>query len=154
MCAIVDNSARDEVFGGANSPAGSYFLDWLTTGKGKLVVGGKLREELSGNQNFVTWLRQAIQAGRARVLEDSRVDAETQDVKAKNSCRSNDPHVIALAKVSGTRLLYTNDVLLEGDFKKLIPKGVVYTTKQDPMKQITREHQSLLGPRRRTCSIC
>ena len=53
MCAIVDSSARDEVFGGAKSPAGEFFLTWLTKGKGRLIVGGKLRDELSGSQNFI-----------------------------------------------------------------------------------------------------
>lgn len=154
MCAIVDNSARDEVFGGAISAAGTYFLDWLTIGKGRLVVGGKLRDELSGNHRFVIWLRQAVQAGRATILDDTKVDAATEDVLAENSCRSDDPHVIALARISGTRLLFTNDIPLEGDFKKLIPKGIIYTTKQDPQRQITPEHRSLLSSRRRICSVC
>ena len=38
MCAIVDANVRDEVFGNAASPAGKFFLDWLTSGKGKLVL--------------------------------------------------------------------------------------------------------------------
>lgn len=47
MEAIVDNSARDEVFGSADSPAGKYFLTRLNKGKIRLVVGGKLLRELS-----------------------------------------------------------------------------------------------------------
>ena len=116
-----------------------------------MVVGGKLRDELSGNQNFVRWLRQAVQAGRARILDDNEVNDATRAVLADRVCQSDDPHVIALARVSGTRLLYTNDNALERDFKKLIPKGIIFTTKQDPQRQITREHQSLLGSRRRIC---
>ena len=152
MCAIVDNSVRDEVFGGAESAAGTFFLAWLTEGHGRLVVGGKLRDELSGNQNFVQWLRQAVQAGRARILDDNKVHMATNEVLAENICVSDDPHVIALAKISGTRLLFTNDFLLEADFKKNIPKGLIFTTKQDVQKQITREHRSLLNQRRRICN--
>ncbi|MCE2463042.1 MAG: hypothetical protein J4F46_03880 [Dehalococcoidia bacterium] len=81
------------------------------------------------------------------------MDDETRAVLADGVCRSDDPHVIALARISGTRLLYTNDNDLEGDFRKLIRRGIVFTTKQDPQRQITKEHQSLLGPRRRIC-IC
>ena len=94
-----------------------------------------------------------MQSGRARILDDNEVNAATRAVLADGVCRSDDPHVIALAKISGTRLLYTNDNGLEGDFKKLIPKGIVLTTKQDTQKQITQEHRSLLGPHRRIC-IC
>ena len=117
-----------------------------------MVVGGKLRDELSGNQNFVRWLGQAVQAGRARILDDNEVNAVTRSLLADSVCRSDDPHVIALARISGTRLLYTNDIPLEKDFKRLIPKGIVFTTKQDPQRQLTQEHRSLLGSRRRICN--
>ena len=46
---------------------------------------------------------------------------------------SDDPHVLALARVSGARLLYTKDNALIRDFKdkKFIdqPRGKVYTRK-------------------------
>ena len=150
MCAIVDANVRDEVFGEAASPAGKFFLDWLTTGRGKLVVGGKLREELADNQNFKLWLSQAVQAGRARILDDGKVDSVTSDVLAESVCQSNDPHVIALARVSGVRLLYTNDGQLQQDFKTIIQEGVIYTTRLNK-ETVTRTHKSLLGTRRRIC---
>ena len=53
MCVIVDNDVRDEVFGGATSEAGKYLFDWLTDGRGKLAVGGRLRRELGGSNSFV-----------------------------------------------------------------------------------------------------
>ena len=47
---------------------------------------------------------------------------------------SNDAHVIALAQVSGARLLYSNDSDLQDDFKdkSLIdsPRGRIYTTER------------------------
>ncbi len=85
-------------------------------------------------------------------MSDNEVNTETLSVLSDGVCRSNDPHVIALAKISGTRLLYTNDDDLEGDFKRLIRKGIVFTTKQDQRRQITQEHRSLLGSRRRICN--
>ena len=46
--------------------------------------------------------------------------------------QSDDPHILALAVVSGARLLYSNDRLLQHDFKNpaLInqPRGKVYST--------------------------
>ena len=125
MCAIVDSSVRDEVFGGAAPPAGRQFFTWLNEGKGKLVIGGKLRLELAASQSFVKWLRQAVNSGRATTLDDARVEKATNEVVSENICRSNDAHVIALARLSGARLLYTNDYDLEDDFKSIIPKALV-----------------------------
>ena len=150
MCAIVDANVRDEVFGESKSPAGAFFLDWLTTGRGRLVVGGKLRAELADNQSFRVWLSQAVQAGRARSIDDSEVDSATHDVLVEDVCQSNDPHVIALARISGVRLLYTNDDLLQNDFKAIIHEGVIYTTRLNK-STVSRTHKSLLGSRRRIC---
>ena len=46
MCAIVDASVAGEVFGSERTPAEEGVFDWITNGNGKIVVGGKLREEL------------------------------------------------------------------------------------------------------------
>ncbi|MDE0306934.1 MAG: hypothetical protein OXI87_18940 [Albidovulum sp.] len=55
-------------------------------------------------------------------------------VKSAN-CESNDQHVLALARISGARLLYTNDQKLMDDFKNTelvsTPKGKVYRTPPD-----------------------
>ena len=138
------------MFGNATSPAGEYFRKWLTTGKGKLVVGGRLRIELSENTNFARWLHQAVLAGRVVDIRDKEVESAVGDILKEQSCQSDDPHIIALAIISGTRLLFTNDIALEGDFKNIIEQGLIYTTKKS--FSITRAHKSLLSPRRKLCS--
>ena len=96
---------------------------------GQLVIGGKLRSELA---DFIPpkWLRQAILAGWVRQESDDVVDKLSGELE--QDCRSNDPHIIALARLSGTRLLYSNDRALQKDFKdkNLIdrPRGTVFTT--------------------------
>ena len=135
MCVIVDNDVRDEVFGGAGSEAGKYLFDWLSDGRGKLAVGGKLRRELSGSSRFVRWMKTAQLVGRVVSVEDERVDRESDLILEGGLCESNDPHVLALARVSGSRLLFTNDRRLQKDFRnqRIIrrPRGVVYTTRVD-----------------------
>ena len=147
MCVIVDNDVRDEVFGGAESAAGSFMLDWLTTGKGRLVVGGKLRAELGGSQAFATWLRTALRVGRVIDIGDTAVDAEEAALERSRLCRSNDTHVLALARKSNARLLFTNDRKLQQDFRdpKIVasPRGHVYTTRMGTV--ITDVHQELLA---------
>ena len=133
MCAIVDANVVSEVFGSNLPPAGEKFFDWLNQGSGRLIVGGKLLEELEqGSAEFRRWGREAQLAGRMKIEDKSKVDAKTEQIQSEGAIRSNDPHVIALAQVSGARLLYSNDGNLQKDFnnKSLIdaPRGKVYST--------------------------
>lgn len=135
MCAILDNDVASEVFGQDRPAAGKAFFDWVNSGHGSLVAGGRLLAELDGTQAFRKWRRQAILAGRLRLVNDGAVEEWTRKLERESSCRSNDPHVIALALVSGARLLYSNDRSLGDDFRdrSLIenPPGRVYTTRKD-----------------------
>ena len=131
MCAIIDANVSPEVFGDDRTPRGRILYDWLTRGQqGRLVVGGKLLRELSQYHKFKAWLSEAISAGRARHIRDAVVDAETESIRAGQSCRSDDHHILALARVSGARLLFTNDRTLEQDFKNRTlvpdPRGKIY----------------------------
>ena len=132
MCAIVDANVAHQVFGPDRSDAGAEFFTWIDSGKGKLVAGGKLLAELSGNEAFRSWWRQAQLAGRTTTYREEVVDSQTQEVERERVHRSNDPHVLALARISGARLLFTNDRDLQKDFKnsKLIEPsgGRIYTT--------------------------
>lgn len=146
MCAIVDNNVRSEVFGGdSQTEAGRLFLDRLGQ-KRQLVVGGKLLQELCGYDEFSRWLKTAMRLGYARGVDEDEVDAETRSLQNEALCRSNDEHIIALARVSGARLLFTNDLSLQKDFKDqhLInsPRGAIYTTVRS--KHLTSTHKNLL----------
>ena len=147
MCAIVDANVVSEVFGSNLPPAGEKFFEWLNKGSGQLVVGGKLFEELEkSSADFRLWGREAQLAGKMRVVDKSEVDARTEQVQSEGAISSDDPHVIALAQVSGARLLYSNDGNLQQDFKNkgLIddPRGKVYSTSGDGSFQ--RRHDRLL----------
>lgn len=149
MCAIIDNNVRHEVFGASDvqTEAGEYFLNWLENRNGKLVVGGKLLEELSDYTGFRTWLRRALVRGRVIRVSDADVDAETANLQSRNVCQSNDAHVLALAIVSGARLLFTNDQDLQEDFRNrgIIGgiRGRVYTTLVH--QDFSNTHRSLLN---------
>ena len=62
--------------------------------------------------------------------DDAKINEVKKKLKAEQKCRSNDLHIIALAIVSGARLLYSQDQLLQQDFrdKALIdqPRGKIY----------------------------
>ena len=146
MCAIVDASVRDQVFGEKRPEAGKFFFDWLNRGMGnpKLVIGGKLLQELKGSGNFESWLQAAQLAGRTRIVPDKEVDNATKELENLNICKSNDQHVLALARVSGARLLFANDGDLQQDFKnRQIVGGMIYSTLRS--ENVTRTHKDLLS---------
>lgn len=147
MCAILDADVVHEVFGSSQHPAGKHFLEWVDKGSQRLVIGGKLTEELyTGSKNFRFWQRQAQLAGKIRIINKAKVDAREKSISGKRICKSNDPHIIALAQISRARLLYSNDKKLHADFqnKELIdePRGKVYSTLKH--ESLHDSHQGLL----------
>ena len=149
MCAIVDANVAYEVFGSERPPARRRFFDWLSSPRGQLVIGGQLREELARDRRFFQWLRSALRNGRARSVADEVVDDHVTGLVRKGVCKSNDPHVLALALVSGARLLYTNDAALNDDFgnPEIVarPRGKIYTTARNA--NVTDAHRRLLAAR-------
>ena len=136
MCVILDASVRDDVFGTSRTPAGKQFFEWLESARmrrTRLVLGGKLTDELSGSRAFEKWAETALADGRVKVFDGRKVDTETDRLKRNWSGRSDDQHVIALARVSGARVLYADDGDLRHDFGdtdlvsrpqgKLLPMG-------------------------------
>ncbi len=145
MCVIVDANVSHEVFGGSERPeAGKFFADWLARGN-KLVVGGENLRELSRLNEFTRWFRTAQRTGRTVRVDDAAVEREIMRIAPEQDWESNDLHVIALARLSGTRLLFTNDQALQNDFGKI--RGKNYSTKE--RKDIRDSHKRLL--RSNTC---
>ena len=145
MCAIIDANVADQVFGQNRPEAGVKFFNWINT-KGRIIVGGNLLKELN-RTSASKWVQEALLAGKTKVVNESDVNTRTEELRNGGECRSDDPHVLALAQVSGARLLYSNDKDLQKDFqnRKLIgsPRGNVYTTNKS--KNFSTSHKRLLG---------
>ncbi len=138
MCVIVDTNVIGLIFGSSRDQPkeARLFYEYLQSGKITLVVGGKgFTSEITRHGDFKMWLYEAQRGKRAHRIPDAEVDHEIQKLaneSRKTKLKSNDRHILALARTSGARLLYTNDRALEQDFKnrKLIPgpKGRIYKT--------------------------
>jgi len=143
MCLIIDANVAPAVFGGnSNSSDFRPIIDWLTSPRrnGKLVVGGKLKDELFRIENAHRFIIRLLQAGRARDITEN-VDEETEKVRNMPELKSDDPHIIALAKVSGARILCSNDKDLREDFRNrriLNPPGHIYQNAKH--KPLLREY--------------
>lgn len=150
MCAILDNSVRDMVFVSKPATAAKKFREWIESGRLRLVVGGHLKKELTDKESVKDWLSEGERKGFVEFVPDGKVDALTVKIHKSSVCKSNDAHVLALAQVSGARLLYANDVELEEDFRKkqLIdkPRGVLY-----PKGTIKGGHHKWLHEHRDIC---
>ena len=157
MCAIVDANVVKELLKHVGT-ASSFFLSQVENGKIKIVVGGKkLRDEYwdCGDQ-VRRWLVGATNAGIVQSEEDGRVDFRAEELAQQDEAgiiriRSNDYHILALAQISGARLLYSSDRSLKDDFKSMDlinkPRGKVYSTCVH--EDIADKHRRLL--RQRLC---
>ena len=149
MCAIIDANVAHEVFGPNPSEAGSKFFDWLQSGKGKLISSGKnLRELEKSGDGYRKWASVAIKRGRLKKAPDmQKLETREKALASSKDLISNDAHIIALAQLSGARLLYSNDEDLQKDFDKktLIdrPRGKVYSTIE--RKDFRDSHRKLLA---------
>ena len=125
MCVIFDANVAGVLFidSKKRSDAATNFLEYLDKREIKLVVGGKLLEELTtGSTKFKEWLNGAVQRESASIIPADKIEKE-QKLLEGEKLKSDDPHVLALAIVSGASLLYTHDENLIADFKNrvLIP---------------------------------
>lgn len=137
MPIIVDANCCSKTFA---SPPHLDFLPItkaLFNGNATLVCGGRLQREYSKVTVATRALLKLEQAGLLKILNHEEVDNLEGKLISEAVCLSDDQHIIAVAQISGARLLCSHDHALHSDFqnKKLIdkPRGGVY---QDP----THEH--------------
>jgi predicted nucleic acid-binding protein len=130
MCMIVDANVAADLCRPQLTPDAKAVVDWLETRGGQIVHGGRLTNELITNARVSRWLRSLSQAGRAIQIASTTVAAEATAIQQSFNCASNDTHIIALARVSGARLLFSRDHDLHTDFTNptLVnqPRGSVY----------------------------
>ena len=129
MCIIVDANRMGALLADPPEEDAAPVRRWIDTGRGSVVysTGGKFAKEIQGRAR--QRLLRYSQAGRARfVPEDRFVDDQNT---LKGQIRSDDPHVLALARATGVRLLYTGDADLIADFKDKAfldrPRGKIYS---------------------------
>jgi rRNA-processing protein FCF1 len=128
MCIIIDANVINDL----NTPTedGVPILKWLLTGGGALIVGGQLRRELARSSKMRSTMVTLSQAGKLHSLDDEKV--RTLADRIQTNCHSNDPHVIAVAVVSGCRLIFSRDHNLHKDAKNkdiLSPSAAIYQNK-------------------------
>jgi hypothetical protein len=123
MCVIVDTNCCHKVL---RIPCDSDYqmvFDWINEGAGILIYGGKLAEEIDRDAKAKRLVANWKRAGKAHWCGADELADEENRIRQTGLMRSNDPHVLALAAVTRTRTLCTEDQLPVDDFKdhRLVP---------------------------------
>ncbi len=131
MCIIID-SCRMGDFLNPKHQDSAPIREWLKAG-GRMVysISGGFSDEIGNSPSYKERLTVYSNSGRAHLIPGELFADDEKKLK-KIGIRSNDPHVLALARFTRTRLLYTNDPKLIKDFKDRNflkdPRGKVYKT--------------------------
>lgn len=142
MCIILDVNLAHEVLRTSSTEPYHPLRQWLEGGSGKLILGGELVEELGVNSEVKNKIFGLYRAGIAVFLapdDSQKVREKTRELRLARVCSSNDEHIIALAQLTGARLLCTNDKNLKSDFKNSTfiskPQGKIYPVDANPTVQ-------------------
>lgn len=131
MCIIVDAKRLGAFLSDPANEDAAPIRDWLDRRGGRIVysTGGAFATEV-GRGTRAKLLAYA-QAGKAQFVSADRFVDDERSLRERTDLRSDDPHVLALARWARVRLLYTADANLIADFKskRLIdrPRGKVYS---------------------------
>lgn len=134
MCIIVDANRLGGFLGEPPHEEAAPIHKWLERRSGAGVIvystGGMFASELGAKAREK--LSAYVQAGKARLEPADRFSDDENFLRDSGLLRSDDPHVLALARASGARLLYTGDEALVADFKDAAlisrPRGKVYSS--------------------------
>ena len=130
MCIIIDANKLSSFLADPPDEDSAPVRKWLDKG-GILVysTGSIFAEEVT--KRAKRKLTDYVRAGQAKVIPGEQFTDDESSLRTQRGLRSNDPHVLALARVSGARLLYTGDNDLIADFKNKQfidkPRGKVYS---------------------------
>ena len=99
MCLIIDANLASLIYTASPNPDFAPILRWLEDEDGCLVFGGKLGNELFVMDRARRYIKMLTQAGKAKQFPSNALSKEEDNVRASGLCSSDDPHVIALARI-------------------------------------------------------
>lgn len=109
LCVVVDNNIRSLVL--HEQPSESHY-NCLRRGildrRYLVVYGGRLwTKEYQGSPETIRFVSYLDRNGLTRKVSDAEVNAEESRLGSGGLVRSDDPHIIALCRVSGARVVAT-----------------------------------------------
>jgi len=141
MCLIVDANVATQVFSPDPSPDLQPVWEAISTGHAVAVHGGELTEEYGRIASLRNLLLELERQGKVRQVPHQKVREATDRFRNEGTLRSDDPHILAVARVGNVRLLCSHDTDLHADFTNpslLQPAGSVY--QRASHKHLIRKH--------------
>jgi len=127
---IIDTNVMHVFLAEPHNEAATPVRRWLDKGYGKIVysVGGKFSTEITSKNKQI--LSRYVQAGLAKLIDSSEFSEDMLFLEKSGKMKSDDSHILALARHSGARILCTADQNLWDDFRdsSIInnPRGKIY----------------------------
>lgn len=129
MCirTVIDASAFRHLKEQTPKSAGHQLRNWIYRGDGIIMYSSKnttYATELNRDHEVRALFRDYFQRGLARQVKEADVGAALAEIPDKPLRRSDDPHILALAKASHATVLFSCDNKLCLDFadKEIIEK--------------------------------
>lgn len=113
MCIIIDANRVGDILQGEKLYV-HVLLKWIRSG-GKIATGGHLETELFKSSRMRDLLLQLSRSGQIRRYSVDVLSATQAQVTPM--CRSDDPHVVALAIHSRAEVVVTEDAALIADLR-------------------------------------
>jgi hypothetical protein len=142
MCIIIDTCCAN-VLQDKDLPQGKLILNWIKSG-GKIVSGGRLEAELKGTK-LQSLLAAWSLSGRLISYDPDEISAAAAQIQLEKM-KSNDLHVVALARVSGAMAVVTKDKDLMQDLKKsgqVDPPRKIYPFPDSPTTSLRVQREVL-----------
>ena len=132
MCIVIDANVFGSVFSDKACDHAEYkpVKDWVTEGGGFIVYGGtKYKNELRRATQYLAMFVELRKKGRVKKIADDLVDQDQAEIESiVKDTDFDDGHLVAIFRVSGCRLLCSNDARLD----KYIKNRSLYLYKQRP----------------------
>lgn len=145
MCIVVDTNTFSKVFSTANKEHHKFkpVLEWILHGKGSVVYGGKSYIKEIGLQK-IKLLKYLNDVGKAVSLNSEKINIEEQKVSnlIPDSEDFDDPHIIAILRVSECKLICSDDKRLDPYIKD---SRLFSSMKKRPRIYRNRRNKSLLS---------
>lgn len=138
MCIVIDPPSLVPIFKDADPEhlEFSAVKEWIFSGPGKLIMGGtKYKSELARVASVLNVIRELEKQRKIIRKDDDLVDADEAEVKKiEPALDFDDPHLVALVRLSGCKLICIRDPRAH----RFLRKNSLYQSSKHRPKLYTR----------------
>ena len=127
MCIILDANCFSEYVN--NKPDMEPVKTWVEKEGGKIVFSEEeqIKKEMKHHKGMFKLLNTYKNIGKVKMLPKNEIEVAIKKLNNEEGLKSNDKHLLALAKVGSITLIVTRDKYLQEDFKNVVNNGKIYS---------------------------